>query len=205
MLINLLCSAVPYLTIGLGLLIFRNAWVAILTYHLGIAAVIFFTRQVVPIKKIIRSSIHKPLIFPVVIGVSGGVVLYLLWPLLSVLPDINTYLQSIGLTDITWPYFMVYYALVNPVFEEYYWRGYLGSNSKRPVLNDFFFSGYHVMVMAGKADVFWLIAVFLAICGVAWYWRQISRITGGLMTATLSHMAGDITVILSIYLRTIAV
>ena len=203
MFVNLLCSSVPYLAVGVGLLVFHNAWVAILTYHAGmVAAVIFLSKPVVPFKQIIRSATYNPLIFSVAIGASGGVLLYLLWPLLSVPPDINTYMRSIGLTATVWPYFVTYYVLVNPSLEEYYWRGYLGSRVKRPVLNDFLFAGYHLIALAGNVGVFWLVVAFLVLCGAAWYWRQISRITGGLMAATLSHMAADITIILSIYFLT---
>ncbi len=199
---SLLCPSVPYLAVGVGLLVFHNAWAAILTYHAGMAAVIFFSKPVAPFKQIIQSATYKLLILSVAIGASGGVLLYLLWPLLSVPPDINIYMRSIGLTAEVWPYFVAYYVLVNPAFEEYYWRGYLGSTVKRPALNDFLFAGYHLIALAGNVDLLWLVVVFLVLCGAAWYWRQISRLTEGLLAATLSHMAADVTVILAIYSMT---
>ena len=195
----------PYLAVGVGLLVFHNAWVAILSYHAAIVAVIILSKPVVPFKQIIRSSTYTLLIFSVVIGACGGVLLYLLWPLLSVPLDIDSYMRSIGLTATVWPYFIAYYVLVNPAFEEYYWRGYLGSSLKRPILSDFIFAGYHLIVLAGKVGLFWLAVTFMVLCCAAWYWRQVSRITGGLLTATLSHMAADITVILSIYFMTATV
>ena len=204
MLIKLFRPLIPYIAVGLGLLVFHNAWAAILLYHAGIAAVIFLTKRTVPFKQIFRSTGYKPLILAAAIGALSGVVLYLLWPLLSVPPYINTYMRSIGLTATVWPYFIAYYVLVNPVLEEYYWRGYLGSSAKHPVLNDFLFAGYHLVVLGGKIQGLWLVAVFLILCGAAWYWRQVSRITDGLLAATLSHMAADITIILSIYFMTTA-
>jgi membrane protease YdiL (CAAX protease family) len=202
MLINLIYAFVPYLAVGLGLLVFHNAWAAILTYHAGILAVIFLSKPRIPFRKIVRSSNYKWLMFSVAIGACGGAVLYLLWPLLSVRPDIAVYIRSIGLTPASWPVFIVYYVLVNPTLEEYYWRGYLGSKSKRPLLNDFLFAGYHLIVLGGNIAVPWLVVVFLVLGGAAWYWRQISRITGGLLTAILSHLAADITVIMAIYYLT---
>jgi len=198
MVINLLFASVPYLAVGMGLFVFHNAWVAILTYHAGMAAVIFLSKPGVPFKQIVRSTTYNPLIFSIAIGTSAGIVLYFLWPLLSVPPDISAYILSIGLTAAAWPYFVVYYVLVNAFLEEYYWRGCLGNSAKYPVLNDFLFSGYHLIVLAGKMDALWLVVVFLVLCGAAWYWRQISRLTGGLLTAALSHMAADITIILTI-------
>jgi hypothetical protein len=202
MFIKLFRSFIPYLAVGMGLLVFHNAWVAILTYHAGVAAIILLSKPRLPFRQIIRVTNYKLLILSIALGASGGVLLYLLWPMLSVPSDVNTYIRSIGLTATAWPYFVAYYILVNPVFEEYYWRGYLGSSMKRPALNDFLFAGYHLIVLAGKMGEPWLVVVFLVLCGAAWYWRQISRLTGGLLVAILSHMAADITVILSIYFLT---
>lgn len=202
MLIKLLYPFVPYVAVGLGLLIFHNAWVAILTYHAIMVTVMFLSKRTFPFKQVIRTNSFGSLIFPTAIGAGGGVLLYLLWPLLSVPLSIDAYLQRIGLTVTIWPYFIVYYVLVNPILEEYYWRGFLGSVAKRPIVYDFLFAGYHLIVLAGHVGIVWLVVAFLVLCIAAWYWRQISRTTGGLLTATLSHMAADITVILSIYFMT---
>jgi membrane protease YdiL (CAAX protease family) len=202
MLVNLLYALVPYMAVGLGLLAFHNAWAAILLYHGAIAAVVILSKRVVPFRQIIRGSGSALLIISAAIGAMGGALIYLLWPLLSVPPDINSYMQSIGLTNTSWPYFIAYYVLVNPILEEYYWRGFLGSSAKHPVINDFMFAGYHILVLAGKVGAWWLVLAFAVLgCG-GWYWRQVSRISGGLLAATLSHMAGDITVILAIYWMT---
>jgi hypothetical protein len=200
--IDLVCALVPYLAVGLGLHAFHNAWAAILTYHAGMIAVIFLSKTRIPLKQIVRSSNNKWLMLSVTIGACGGAVLYLLWPLLSVRPDIAIYIKSIGLASTSWPAFITYYVLVNPFLEEYFWRGCLGSKAKRPVLNDFMFAGYHLIVFAGNVAVPWLAVVFFVLFGAAWYWRQISSITGGLLTAILSHLAADITVILAIYYLT---
>ena len=137
------------------------------------------------------------------IGACGGLLLYLLWPLLSIPPDINIQLQNIGLTAATWPYFILYFILVNPWIEEYYWRGYLGSESKYILPVDLFFAGYHVMVLAGKVDFIWLIAVFATLSFAAWLWRQANRISLGLLPSLASHMAADITIIFTIYWLTL--
>jgi hypothetical protein len=199
---SLLSASVPYLAVGMGLLVFHNAWIAILAYHAGMAAVVFLSKPVVPFKYVIRRGTSNYLLFSVVIGASGGVLLYMLWPVLSVPPDIDIYMRNVGLTAATWPYFVAYYILVNPSLEEYYWRGCLGSNVKRPVLNDLLFAGYHLIVLAGNVGAPWLVVVFLVLCAAAWYWRQLRRLTNGLMATTLSHMAADVTVILAIYFLT---
>jgi hypothetical protein len=201
MYMNLIYALLPYFAVGLGLLVFHNAWAAILTYHAGILAVLFL-KPGIPLKDLVRNNGNKWLVVSAVIGACGGVILYLFWPLLSIPPGTGDYIGSIGLMGASWPVFMAYYALVNPFLEEYYWRGCLGGKSKRPVLQDLLFAGYHLLVLGGNLSVLWLAVTFLILCGAAWYWRQISRMTGGLLAAALSHLAADLTVILAIYYKT---
>ena len=89
--------------------------------------------------------------------------------------------------------------MVNPWIEEYYWRGYLGSNTKKIILNDLLYSGYHLVVLAGKVEIVWLIVIFFALAVVAWFWRQTNRWSQGMLPSTASHLAADITVMLTIY------
>lgn len=195
----LIFAFVPYLSVLFGLFVCRSAWAAIFTYHAGIAAVIFFSKRRVSFRQIAGGADRKLLLLSVGIGAAGGVALFLLWPVLSVPADIAAYLRGIGLTPAAWPIFIAYYAAVNPVLEEYYWRGFLGSDSSRPVLNDFLFGGYHLLVLSGKAGAIWLVALLFILAGAAWYWRQTKRITGGLLPATLSHLAADFTIIYVIF------
>lgn len=196
---NILGPLVPYVTLGPGLFIFHNAWIAIISYHLGMIAVVLLSRERVPVKILLRSNNYM---FPLIIslgGACGGILLYLLWPLLSIPPDINLQLQNIGLTREVWPFFLVYFILLNPGIEEYYWRGFLTSDSKYLIPNDLFFSGYHVMVLAGKVGFIWLIAVFAILILAAWAWRQFNRASRGLLPSLASHLAADITIIFTIY------
>jgi hypothetical protein len=190
---------VPYLTLGPGLLIFHNAWIAIIAYHLGMIAVVLLSRERIPVKILLQSSNYKIPAFTTIIGACSGVLLYLLWPLLSIPPDINMQLQNIGLAQQAWPYFLIYFILVNPWIEEYYWRSFLTSDSKFIIPNDLLFSGYHVMVLAGKVGFVWLIAVFTVLVLTAWAWRQFNRVSRGLLPSLVSHIAADITIIFTIY------
>jgi len=190
---------IPYITIGIGLLIFHNAWLAILGYHAGMVAVIFLSKTGFYIKNAYHGNkVWIPLITALV-GAGSGILLYILWPLLSVPDDINSYIQGIGLNERTWTTFLVYFTLINPLIEEYYWRGYLASVSKGITLNDLLFSGYHLIVLAGHMEAVWLITIFFVLTIGAWFWRQMNRLNGGLLASTVSHIAADITIILTIY------
>jgi hypothetical protein len=196
---KVLAPAIPYLAIGVGILLLQNAWIAIFGYHLGIVLMVRFAGVGVPVRQVFRGRNYRTLLAGVLIGAGGGLLLYLLWPLLAVPDNIDAYLESIGLNVRTWPIFLAYFVTVNPLLEEYYWRGVLGSQRRRPILNDFFFSGYHLLVLAGSVGAVWLPVVFLALAAAGWFWRQINRQASGLLPSVVSHIAGDIAVITTIY------
>jgi uncharacterized protein len=202
---RILAPLVPYITVGVGLLVLHNAWIAILAYHLCVAIILFFVRRQSSFTQIHERNNYKILIVTFVLGIAGGLLLYLLWPLLSVSRDINLYLQNIGLSSATWPYFIAYFILINPWLEESYWRGYLCGNSKKITLNDALFSGYHIIVLAGKMDIIWLVIIFIILSLGAWFWRQANRWNQGIAASIVSHIAADVSVILAIYFLTIRI
>jgi hypothetical protein len=197
-----LAPVVPYITVGIGLLVVHNAWAAIIGYHLAMLLVLTKAKTGIPLKKLIISNNIKISWLAVSLGASGGILLFLLRPILGVPVDINIYLINIGLNAFTWPLFLAYHIMINPWIEEYYWRGYLGSNSKRLVVNDLLFAGYHIIVLAGKIDILWLVVCFICLFLGAWFWRQVTRWSQGLLSATMSHLAADFTIMLAIYFIT---
>jgi hypothetical protein len=197
--VRILAPLIPYVAIGIGLLFLHNGWIAMLGYHLSIIMILLFAGGKIYFKQINKPGSYAIFIAATVMGVAGGLLLYLMWPLLGIPGDIDLYFQNIGLTGETWPYFIAYFILVNPWLEEYYWRGYLGSNSKRIILNDLLFAGYHILVLMKNVDIVWLIAVFIVLSLSAWLWRQADRLNQGLITSIVSHAAADISVILTIY------
>jgi membrane protease YdiL (CAAX protease family) len=196
---RILPPIIPYMTTGIGLLVFHNAWLAILGYHAGMVAVISLSKTEITIKRAFQGKRYWVLFITALAGAGGGILLYILWPLLSVPDDINSYIRSIGLNERTWPVFLAYFILINPLIEEYYWRGYLAGSAKGIALNDLLFSGYHLIVLAGQMETIWLIVVFFALTIGAWFWRQMNKLGGGLLASTISHITADITVILTIY------
>jgi membrane protease YdiL (CAAX protease family) len=196
---KILAPLIPYITIGTGLLLLHNSWVGMVGYHAGIAAVMAWSKYRPGLKRVYQSKGSRLPLIGILGGAGSGILLYLLWPGMSIPDDIGTYISSTGINEQTWPAFIVYFSLVNPLLEEYFWRGYLNSDVKRPILNDLLFAGYHLVVFAGHLEIFWLIAIFFGLAGAAWVWRQINRLNGGILASTVSHLAADITVILTIY------
>lgn len=196
---KILPPLIPYIAVSLGLLVFHNAWLAILGYHAGMVAVMSLSKTGIPLKQAFKHYRYSVLFLAALVGAGGGLLLNILWPFLSVPDGINSYIRSIGLNELTWPVFLAYFILVNPLIEEYYWRGCLAGAGKGVELNDFLFSGYHLIVLAGQIAPLWLIVVFFTLTIAAWLWRQMNRLNGGLLASVISHVAADITVMLTIY------
>jgi membrane protease YdiL (CAAX protease family) len=189
----------PYLLMSIGLLLLHNAWIALLSYHAGIVVLLSAARR----WPRLQPSLHKSEVGlacgAVIFGLSGGILLYFLWPLLGIPRDLKTTLTRDGLSGSLWIWFIVYFSIVNPGLEEVYWRGYLGSAAAGLVLNDFVFSGYHLVVLGQFLKLPWLLLVFFVLGAAAWFWRQVARRSGGLLLPIISHLAADLAVILVIY------
>jgi membrane protease YdiL (CAAX protease family) len=184
-----------------GLFVLHNAWAAMLAYHLGMVAVLFLDKKGVDFKSLGKSRNRRVTLVMAAFGAAGGLLMFVLWPYLNVSDGIAGYLGDIGLKKINWAFFLVYFVAVNPWLEELYWRGYLGSSARRPVLNDFFFAGYHLVVLAGQIDVIWLAVVLILLNAGAWLWRQMDRLSAGLLPSAVSHAAADLFVMLVVFLR----
>ena len=196
---KIVAPVVPYVTVGIGLLVFHNAWAAVLGYHAAMVAFILLSAKGFAVRQAFRGKGYLAPLVSGLAGAAGGLTLYLLWPYLSLPCDISSYLRSVGLNERTLPAFLLYFVLMNPVIEEYYWRGFLGSDVRGITLNDLLFSGYHLIVLGGQLQAVWLIVALLGLTAGGWFWRQMNRVNGGLLASVISHLTADTTVMLTVY------
>lgn len=187
----------PYISMIIGLYAFNSAWLAFILYHLSI---IFFVRKE-KLSPLIKGWDWKIGIGAIVFGLLGGIILYLLAPSAGVDSFmLSPILDRLGLQGFWWLLFVIYHFTVNPWFEEIFWRQKLGKSSKRLVKNDFFFAGYHVLVLALFLQWMWILLAFVILLTAAWLWRQLARRYEGLILPVLSHMAADASIMIVVYL-----
>ena len=190
-----------YLAVIIGLFWFRDAWRALLGFHLSIIVSLFYAKPNIPITVLFKSTSAKWVILSILLCGSSGISLYFLWPLFGIANDISEQTISLGLNPRNWLFFIAYFALVNPFIEEYFWRGYLGDATHNLNIYDAIFAGYHALILIGKAHWIFVIVSIAVLTFAGWLWRQIAREDQGLLAPTLGHLAADFMILAAIYLR----
>lgn len=198
-----LAPILPYLAVWAGLFLFKSAWLALIGFHLAILFALLIARPNIPIAILFKSKYSKWILTSLFLCGLSGVSLYFFWNIFSIYSDLPAQLESIGLNSSSWFPFIAYFSLVNPFIEEYFWRGFLGSEAKKLHVGDFIYAGYHALILLGKVpplSIFFAL-VFLAAAG--WLWRQIRREDEGLLAPALGHMVADFTILVCILVKTL--
>lgn len=198
-----IAPSLAYLAVGFGLFVFHSAWGALLGFHAAIIGSLLIARPNISLAIFFKSKNFKWILLSVALCGSSGIALYFLWDVFEVVSDLPAQLALLGLNSRTWIPFIAYFALVNPFIEEYFWRGYLGSATRRLHRSDFLYAGFHALILIRKVPIVSILFGITALAGAGWLWRQIARKEdGGLLAAVLGHMAADFTILLAIYKMT---
>jgi hypothetical protein len=188
---------IAYLAMVVGLYVLKSAWISFAIYHGLILCVFLFAGNRAWWKKLIEGWSPGVGLGSMMFGITGGIILYFLAPWAGIdKAMLEAGLAKLGLQGAPLLLFTIYHALVNPWFEEILWRGKLGSDSRRLVLNDFLFSGYHLLVLVLFMDWWWMFPAFGILTVSGWFWRQIKRHQKGLVVPVLSHLAADASIML---------
>lgn len=193
-----LAPILPYPAIWVGLFFFKNAWITLIGFHVAILLGLAFLRPNLPFGLVLKSKHPKWVLFTVLFCSTSGIGLYLLWDWFRIAPDLPARLQSLGLTSSSWFGFIAYFSLVNPFIEEYFWRGVLGSDSSSPLFGDVVFAGYHALILWGRVHPLSILFAVTILVSSGWFWRQISRLSEGLLAAVLGHMVADFSILMVI-------
>jgi hypothetical protein len=189
-----LAPILPYLAVWVGLFYFKSAWTALLVFHAAILFVLVIARPNLPIESLLKSKSPKWIVLSALACSISGIGLYFFWNVFGISPELPGQLRAIGLNSSTWVGFIAYFSLVNPAVEEYFWRGFLGNNSARPVIDDVIFAGYHALVLWGKLPLLLIFFILLMLSLAGWFWRQVSRLDEGLLAAVLGHAVADFSI-----------
>jgi membrane protease YdiL (CAAX protease family) len=195
-----LLPIIPYIAVLVGMYYFGSAWMAIGLYHAGMIAAMLTCRSDKHIADQKRKA--SPLLYltPLVFA-AGGLIFYLIWPYFDPNGAVSGRLHEYGINRSMWPYFAVYFCVVNSFVEELFWRGLLGNTSVKLHPNDLYFAGYHALVLAAFTDLVWSLPVFVACAFAGWLWRMLRSATGGLFIPIITHLVADVGIVIAVHAR----
>jgi membrane protease YdiL (CAAX protease family) len=197
-----LAPILPYLAVWAGLFFFKSAWFTLIAFHVAIFLAILIMRPAVPFIILFKSKSFKWVLFSVLFCSTSGIGLYFLWDVFGVSQDLPAQLSSLGLDSTSWFPFIAYFSLVNPSVEEYFWRGVLGSATRKLHIGDVVFAVYHAMILWDRVNPFSTLFAVIILVSAGWLWRQMFQKDGGLLAPVLGHMVADFSILLTIYTMT---
>ena len=188
-----------YLAVGLGIFVYHSAWGALLGFHAAIILSLLIVKPNLPLSVLWKNTKIIWILLSVLICGSSGVTLFLTWDRFGFVPDLSAQIETLGLTASTWIPFIAYFALVNPFVEEFFWRGYLGSDTRSLHISDLLYSGFHGLILIGKVQAGSILFALSLLVLAGWFWRQVFREDKGLLAPVLGHMAADFTILMAVY------
>lgn len=194
-----IAPAMAYLAVGFGIFVYHSAWGALLGFHAAIILSLLIVKPNLPLSVLWKNTKIKWILLSVLICGSSGVTLFFTWDRFGFVPDLSAQIETLGLTASTWIPFIAYFALVNPFVEEFFWRGYLGSETKSLHISDLLYSGFHGLILIGKVQAGSILFALSLLVLAGWFWRQVFREDKGLLAPVLGHMAADFTILMAVY------
>jgi len=191
--------ALACLAVGVGLFVIHSAWGALLGFHFAIVISLLIARPDIPISILFKNRDSKWILLSILLCGSSGVGLFFLWNHIGFASDFSEQVERLGLNVSNWPVFIVYFVLVNPFVEEYYWRGYLGDERNGLHTSDFLYAGYHTLIVINKIHILSIVYILFVLILAGWFWRQIVHEDDGLLAPLLGHMAADFTILVTVY------
>jgi membrane protease YdiL (CAAX protease family) len=162
---------------------------------------VLIVKSPVPIRILLTGHDIKWILISILLCGSSGITLYFLWDKFGIAADLSQRVKEIGLTQSTWIWFITYFTLANPLIEEYFWRGFLGSTAENFYISDFLYAGFHGLILLNKVQASMIIYSLALLVLAGWFWRQIARADKGLLAPVLGHMAADFTILMAVYLK----
>ncbi len=183
---------IPFLAFGIGMLGVRNAWVALVLYHLGILLALFWHQSRWQWRDLLRG--FHGLAAAALIGSTVVMVLPLVF--LGQAKGftgeaVASHLEAFGLAGIGAPLFVAYFVLLNPPLEELFWRQLFYVPNLWPTFEDVAFGAFHFLIVVAFLPPHYALVMVAMGTLVAWSWRSLRRLFNGVSLPTLGLLSAD--------------
>ena len=190
----------PYVAVGLGLYLLKNAWSSIALYHAGMLAYLVLQRPDGLRYRALTGCPAFPGILLALAAALSGLFLYSLWPFFGISTDqLTQALQRYALTPRSLLIFAVYLGVVHAPLEELYWRTLTAPDTHFITVSDLAFAGYHAFVLILFVPVALALVCVLILGLASAVWRFQARRYGGYALPLLTHVLADLSILACIY------
>ncbi len=180
-------ASTPYIAVAVGLFLFRNAFMAVSIYYVGILIFIVLGIRGGVIKRVFSGWNTTIAFIAVLAGGLSGAVIFIMWDFAAIEGvNLAKILTDYGLVGKKAYVFAALAIIVNPLLEEIFWRGCLGGNSNKPEWVDAAFAGYHVPALLLVIQPTMAALAFAVLCVTGWVLRLIKYKLGGNAHSLLS-------------------
>lgn len=183
---------IPFVSFWLGLHHYQSIWGCLLIYHFLLLFPLIIHRKRVPFSTFFKgwNTFWIALHIVVCIGLFYGLVY-----LAGVKGfDVST-LRAFGQAGIG---FSIYFILVNPILEEWFWRGIQAPKNRGLIVEDIAFGSFHALILAPFLIPLYIVGFVSGLIAVAWIWRQLRWHLNGLAVPWIGHVLGDLLFVLII-------
>ncbi len=184
--------ALPFLAFGVGVLLCRDAWAALLIYHALLLIPLIRFRDRWTFRAIGR-GFHTGWFLAHLAAVGAG-----FWLLVQIGAArgfsgerLDALLAGTGLESGRRLGFALYFCLVNPVFEEVFWRQLFARPGAQFTIEDALFGAFHALILAPFLSPPFVAGGVVLLTLVAWFWRWLRFRLGGLALPVAGHCLGD--------------
>jgi hypothetical protein len=183
----------PFASVVLGLYVLRNAWSALLFYHVQIVIwALCVPREIAALRKGWSASWLMVLGLPCIL--SAPLLYVLLGEALRTDVQLREWLGRYGLSGAWLVVFACYYGLCHPLFEQFHWD-ILRRAARPQALAHVAFAAYHVLVLVLLLKPGWVAVSFVILLATSWVWGRVQARLEGLAVPILSHVIADAAII----------
>ena len=179
----LLKLLLPYFTVGIFWCVFKNAWIALLSYH---AFILCFARGA---KVRFALTFPKPFWGLIAPSILAGPLLFFILPWIGV-ESLRDWLTDYSVTT-SHLLLIPYFGLIHPTIEQMHWAPLC---QKTPLAH-LCFAGYHIMVLASLLSPLWLGVSFLTLASISVFWHILRIKSQSISPAALSHTLADLSIV----------
>lgn len=181
---------IPFVAFAIGILIWESAWGALVLYHLLLIVPLFLHRNRWSVRELFEGFKGKPLILHIS-------VIALVFVSVTPLALANGFhgaalIEHVDRFMVAPPLFSLYFVSVNPIFEELFWRGLYGKDSRKIVIEDILFGAFHAVILWPFLPVPYILGCVMFLSGCAWLWRRERCRRKGLSLPWLIHSFLDL-------------